>query len=332
MLWAKRVKRAAELAVLPEMFNTGHGLLPDFGPGAEGTDGPTLRHLSGRSRQWRMGIAAGFVERAHGHLYDALALCLPDGSIQIYRKRHLVFWERFRFRPGRSPLIVPTPWGRIGLAICADMIYRNVWDGYRGQIDLGVIASAWPEFACRHSGRKHWLFGRLGPLSAEIPVKVARDLDVPVICVNQCGPTRTTIPILGLRLTQQIDDRFAGRSSICDGRRAPPVIAGVEAQLVLSEVTSPQSHRATAHGVLRFRRSQRHPFPARRDLDRRDGVADLLVDEPPSPRGPRPAVVRPTLPVGQSNQCFASPTSPPPGETSLSGSAERAWTWAPILR
>ena len=213
----------------------------------------------------------------------------------IYRKRHLVFWERFRFRPGRSPLIVPTPWGRIGLAICADMIYRNVWDGYRGQIDLGVIASAWPDFACRHSGRKHWLFGHLGPLSAEIPVKVARDLDVPVICVNQCGATRTTIPMLGLRLTQQIDDRFAGRSSICDGRHAPPVIAGVEAQLVLSEVTRPQSPRATLmpfyvpvgpRGIL---------FQRRHDLDRRDGVADLLVDEPPWPRDPRPAALRPVF-------------------------------------
>ncbi len=225
------------LAVLPEMFITGHGLLADFGPAAEGIDGPTLRHLSGRSRQWRMGIAAGFVERAGRHLYDALALCLPDGSIQVYRKRHLVFWERFRFRPGRSALIVSTTWGRIGLAICADMIYRNVWDGYRGQIDLGVIASAWPEFACRHSGREHWLCGHLGSLSAEIPIKVARDLGVPVICVNQCGATRTTIPMLGLRLTQQFDDRFAGRSSICDGRHNPPVIAGVETQLVLSEVT-----------------------------------------------------------------------------------------------
>ncbi len=236
----------AELAVLPEMFNTGYGLLPDFRPSAERTDGPTLRYLCGRSRHWRMGIAAGFVEHDGRHLYDALALCLPDGSIHIYRKRHLVFWERFRFHPGRSPLIVPTPWGRIGLAICADMIYCNVWDGYRGQIDLGVIASAWPEFACRHSGRKHWLFGRLGPLSAEIPVKVAQDLDVPVICVNQCGATRTTIPMFGLRLTQQIDDRFAGRSSICDGRHSPPVIAGVDAQLVLSEVTvhNPRGQRS----------------------------------------------------------------------------------------
>jgi N-carbamoylputrescine amidase len=247
-------RAGAVLAVLPEMFNTGYGLLPDYAPHAEGIDGPTLRHLRGRSRQWRMGIVAGFVERDHRQLYDAMAVCLPDGSVHIYRKRHLVFWERFRFRPGRCPVIVPTPWGRIGLAICADMIYREVWDDYRGRIDLGVIASAWPEFACRHSGRTNWLFGHIGPLSAEIPVKVARDLEVPVIFANQCGTTRTTIPLIGLRLVQRIDDRFAGRSSICDGRHAPPVLAGIESQLVLSEVTvhnprGPRSCRSISPSV-----------------------------------------------------------------------------------
>ena len=52
-------------------------------------------------------------------------------SKRLYRKRNLVFWERFRFRPGKSPLVVPTPWGRIGFAVCADMIYRKVWHDYR---------------------------------------------------------------------------------------------------------------------------------------------------------------------------------------------------------
>jgi predicted amidohydrolase len=244
----------AVLAVLPEMFNTGYALQADFRPFAEETDGPTLRHLSRRSHDWRMGIVAGFVERDGQNLYDALALCLPDGSVHIYRKRHLVFWERFRFRPGREPLVVATPWGRVGLAICADMIYRQVWEDYRGQIDLSVIASAWPNFSCRRSGRKHWLFGHVGTLSAEIPAKVARDLDVPVICANQCGATRTTIPFLGLGLTQQIDDRFAGLSSISDGLHAPPVIAGVDPQLVLSVVTvhnlrGPGSCRSTSVSV-----------------------------------------------------------------------------------
>jgi predicted amidohydrolase len=226
----------AELAVLPELFNTGYGLIPDFSPYAEGIDGPTLRHLSRRSRQWQMGIAGGFVEREGRHLYDALAFCLPSGVVHVYRKRHLDFWEPFRFRRGRSPLVVRTPWGRIGLAVCADMIRCRVWNDYRGRIDLAVIAAAWPDFVCRHGNCGHWLFGGLGPLSAEIPAKIAQDLGVPVIFANQCGATRTTIPLLGLALVQAIDDRFAGRSSICDGRNKPAVIADAGPRLVLADV------------------------------------------------------------------------------------------------
>jgi Carbon-nitrogen hydrolase len=140
------------LAVLPELFNTGYGLIPDFTPYAEGIEGPTLQHLSRRSRQWRMGIAGGFVERDGRHLYDALALCLPDGSVHIYRKRHLVFWEPFRFRAGRLPLVVPTPWGTIGLAICADMIRSPVWNDYRGRLArLRLPARQPPALAVRRS-------------------------------------------------------------------------------------------------------------------------------------------------------------------------------------
>ena len=239
--WLLEASRSgASLAVLPELFNTGYGLLSPFGSYAEASDGPTIRHLARRSRRWKMGIAAGFLERDGRDLHDSLALCLPDGSVHVYRKRHLVFWERFRFRPGRSALVVVTPWGRIGLAVCADMIYRRVWDDYRGRIDLAVISAAWPDFASRLSGRRHWLLGHIGPLSAEIPAKVARDLDVPVLFANQCGATQTTIPMLGLALADRIADRFAGRSSIRDGRDRAPVLAGTEPQLLLSEVTLSQ--------------------------------------------------------------------------------------------
>jgi predicted amidohydrolase len=226
-------EQGAELAVLPELFNTGYSMIPDYGPLAEGPDGPTLAHLRQRSRAWGMAIAAGFVERAGRHLFDALAFCTPDGAQHVYRKRNLVFWDRFRFRPGRAPLVVKTRWGRIGFAICADMIYRRVWQSYRDQIDVAVVSAAWPDFADRVTGRKHWLFGRIGPLSGEIPRKVALDLGIPVVFSNQCGATRTMIPVL----KAQIADRFAGLSSICDGRHGPPVLAGVDQQVVVSTVT-----------------------------------------------------------------------------------------------
>jgi predicted amidohydrolase len=223
----------SELAVLPELFNTGYSLCPDYGPFSETADGPTLSHLRSRSRRWKMAIAAGFVERDGRHLYDSLVFCAPDGEFQIYRKRNLVFWERFRFRPGRVPLVVVTPWGRVGFAICADMIYRKVWSNYRGRIDLAIVSAAWPDFADRDSGRRHWLLGHVGPLSGSIPSKVAMDLGIPVVFANQCGETRTAIPMLGSR----IKDRFAGQSSICDGRHGVPVRAGKESSLLIAPIT-----------------------------------------------------------------------------------------------
>jgi N-carbamoylputrescine amidase len=233
----------AQLAVLPEMFNTGYGLLPDYAPVSEGADGRTVRLLEERSRLWGMTIAAGFVERSGRHLYDSLALCTPRGGTEIYRKRHLVFWERFRFRPGRAPLVVKTPFGRVGLAVCADMIYRRVWSDYRGRIDVAIVAAAWPDFANRHTGRPHWLMGHVGPMSAEIPAKVASDLGIPVVFANQCGLTRTTIPVIGMWVAERLPDRFAGTSSVCDGRQTAPVQAGGGEEIVLSDITLPSRVR-----------------------------------------------------------------------------------------
>ncbi len=241
--WLKHARtEGVELAVLPEMFNTGYTLLPDYAPLAETRDGPTLRHLLERSRQWKMAIAAGFVERDGRHLYDSLALCLPEGRVAVYRKRHLVFWERYRFRPGREPIIVTTRWGRIGLAICADMIYRRVWDDYRDKVDLAIVSAAWPEFACQRKGGKHWLLGHVGPLSGELPRRVARDLEIGFIFANQCGATSTAIPLLGSRLS----DRFAGLSCVCDARRSAPVQTGLLEGVVISTLNVHAFAKGTA--------------------------------------------------------------------------------------
>ena len=241
----------ASLAVLPEMFNTGYSLLPCFGGLAEDRDGPTIRHLAQRSRQWDMAIAAGFVERDGHHLYDSVVFVTPDGQSSIYRKRNLVFWERSRFFPGRDPLVVETPWGRVGFAVCADMIYRKVWAGYRDRIDVAVIAAAWPEFANRLTGRKDWLLGHVGPMAAAIPGQVAADLGIPVVFANLVGDTETYVPILRNR----IPDRFAGQSSVCDGRHSGPVVAGLDERVVLAPITihptqGPRTWRSTFPSVL----------------------------------------------------------------------------------
>jgi len=223
----------AELVVLPELFNTGYGAQADFGPLGESPEGPTLAYLRGRARRWNMYIAAGYVEREGRHLYNSIAFCQPDGGLRVYRKRHLVFWERFRFHPGRDPLVVKTPFGRVGFAVCADMIHRKVWRDYRDRVDLAVICSAWPEFADRATGKGHWLLGRVGPMCGDIPALAADDLGIPVVFANQCGETDTRVPLLHVT----IRDRFAGLSSICDGRHGTVRKAGLDPDLLIAPVT-----------------------------------------------------------------------------------------------
>ena len=113
--------------------------MPDYGPHSETAEGPTLSHLRQRagSGGWRSPPGSSSATFAISTTRSSFAT--PDGEVHFYRKRNLVFWERFRFRPGREPLVVSTPYGRIGFAICADMIYRKVWDDYRGRIDLAVV-------------------------------------------------------------------------------------------------------------------------------------------------------------------------------------------------
>ena len=84
-------------------------------------------------------------------------------------------------------------------------------------------------------------------MAAAIPGQVARDLGIPVIFSNQVGTTDTFVPILRTR----IPDRFAGQSSVSDGRHATSVVAGPDAQVVLAPITihptpGPRSWRSTS--------------------------------------------------------------------------------------
>ena len=205
----------AQLVVLPELFNTGYLEDAELHELAEPADGPTVRSLQELSRRYGVYLAGGFAERYHGHVYDSLAFCRPRGEVAVYRKRHLIFWEHYYFRPGREPLIVETEWGRIGFAICADMIYEHVWSEYRGKIDLAVISAAWPCSCDGATGRVAWLLRPSKHLASEIPLRVARELNIAVAFANQCGPCQVRVPWLGMSRAQ-----FVGRSAVYDGSTA----------------------------------------------------------------------------------------------------------------
>lgn len=221
----------AEILVLPELAIPGYSRELDYWNLAEPHDGPTPAALRDWARGWRVAIVAGFAEIESGHVYNSIALALPDGALHLYRKRHLVMWEPRRFRAGGLSGIVRTPWGRLGLAVCADALFARTWSEYRGRTDLIAISAAWPEFRRDPRGKLHWLLGGFGGLAARIPGEVADALGVPVTFANQSGPTRTRVPVFG----PVLDDRFAGHSGVFDPRGLRRRAETTEEAIVLGE-------------------------------------------------------------------------------------------------
>ena len=212
LLVAEASARGAKLIVFPELASTGYVEHPDLHSLAEDVGGTTVRALRNLSRRHGVYLAAGFVEWHAGHVYNSLSFSTPSGEVSIYRKRHLIFWEHFYFRHGRDPLIVETEFGRIGFAICADMMYDGIWSHYRGKIDLAIICAAWPRRTSETAFRVGWMLQPSWSLAGELPSRIARDLEINVLFSNQCGPCQVRIPHLGPATSAA----FAARSGIFD--------------------------------------------------------------------------------------------------------------------
>jgi predicted amidohydrolase len=75
------------------------------------------------------------------HMFD---VNLDDG--QTYR-------ESSSYRPGESAVAVDLPWGRLGLSVCYDLRFPNL---YRALAEAGAIFLAVPAAFTRQTGEAHW--------------------------------------------------------------------------------------------------------------------------------------------------------------------------------
>ena len=120
-----------DLAVLPELFNTGYqftsqdeavSMAEDLtGDPAEGS---VCHALCVASAETGTTIIAGLAEKDGDHLFNSSILVRPDGSRDIYRKVHLFLDEKSIFTPGDLGFPVFEACGtRVGMMICFDWIF-----------------------------------------------------------------------------------------------------------------------------------------------------------------------------------------------------------------
>lgn len=122
---------AADLLVLPELCNSGYNF-PTRKAAWEASEeignSRFIDLLTDHCRRNNSYIASGFCEKDGFKLYNSAVLVGPEGFIGKYRKIHLFYNEKDIFSAGDVGLpVFKTPIGVIGMLVCFDWIFPEVW-------------------------------------------------------------------------------------------------------------------------------------------------------------------------------------------------------------
>jgi predicted amidohydrolase len=157
--------RGAVLVGLPENV-AWMGPETERSSAAEPLDGPTLRRFGELARTLSIHLLAGSVLETGGEggrLYNTSVLFGPAGQrLAVYRKIHLfdvevgdgqTYRESAAVAPGKDVLCVETSLGRVGLSVCYDLRFPEL---YRALSAQGAVLLTVPSAFTLMTGKDHW--------------------------------------------------------------------------------------------------------------------------------------------------------------------------------
>ena len=167
-LLADAAADGVELAVLPENFAImGHRGRDKVAHAEQPGSGPIQEFLATISLRHKMWVVAGSMPLAspeEHRVYGACPVYNANGEeVACYRKIHLFdvvlpdvgesYMESRSMYPGDEPICVDSPIGRIGLAICYDLRFPEL---FRRLVDDGATVFTLPAAFTQVTGEAHW--------------------------------------------------------------------------------------------------------------------------------------------------------------------------------
>ena len=145
----QQVQPDTDLILMPETFTTAFPVDPkQF---AETVDGPTMQWLREQAKANDAVIATTFPLEIEGHYYNSLVWMLPDGSFELYFKRHTFTMggEDKLVERGDKQLIVELKGWRIKPMVCYDIRFpiwaRNRYEYGQYEYDLAFYLANFPD-------------------------------------------------------------------------------------------------------------------------------------------------------------------------------------------
>lgn len=168
-LIAEAADKGAQLLVLPEAFALfGSGGQRELGVSESGTQPRVRDFLAEQAQRYGVWIVSGTIPLLDAGLQRPKAACLLiDGSgneVARYNKIHLFdvdvgdrqgsYRESDTYSPGDAVVVADTPFGRLGLAVCYDLRFAELFQLMR---ERGAEIIALPSAFTRKTGLAHWL-------------------------------------------------------------------------------------------------------------------------------------------------------------------------------
>lgn len=134
MKFVDRLEPNTDIVCLPEFFSTGYNLNligTDYFDLAETVPGETTAALGRKAREKGLAMIGNIVERdkrQESVLYDTAFAIDKNGTLKgKYRKYHLYPTEHSYFRPGNAVSVVDLDGIKIGMAICFDHAFPELF-------------------------------------------------------------------------------------------------------------------------------------------------------------------------------------------------------------
>ena len=163
-LIAIAAEQGAKIVVLPEYFCImGIKDIDKVAVREAAGDGPIQRFLAKMAKQYKIWLIGGTVPIISNFPNKVRNSCLVfnDKGMQVarYDKIHLFgldlgtehYHEENTIESGNEVVVVETPYGKIGLSICYDLRFPELYRAM-GEVDIIVVPSAFTET----TGKAHW--------------------------------------------------------------------------------------------------------------------------------------------------------------------------------
>jgi len=148
----KAVRQAAEqnadIILLPELWASGFDLEKTHEYASLLNEGWFSR-MSELAVENAIGVGGSLIEESQGEYYNTFALYGGDGSLLgSYRKIHLFqkLEEHIHFSGGEKIVVLNSPWGRVGLVICYDLRFPEIFRSCAVEgAELILLVAEWPK-------------------------------------------------------------------------------------------------------------------------------------------------------------------------------------------